>query len=153
MLTAQTDVDILLAATELKLSKYLVKPITRLQLTQALDKAVEEIESFTISANKLLSFCGEYQWNFQTQELLYKGSPLRLTQKESAFISYMMNNHRQICLYDDIIYELWNEYDEKKRDSLKSLIRMIRKKLPDDFIENHFGMGYKIRLNSLSIKN
>jgi len=58
----------------------------------------------------------------------------------------MMQNYKQVCLYDDIIYEVWDDYDEKKRDSLKSLVRKVRQKLPEDFLENLFGLGYKVKL-------
>lgn len=145
MLTAHSDVNSLLQATELNLTKYLVKPITRLQLKEALNIALEEMRNFTISPNSTLSLKEGYLWNFQTNELSLNGVVINFTKTESKFIAYMMQNYKQVCLYDDIIYEVWDDYDEKKRDSLKSLVRKIRQKLPEDFLENLFGLGYKVK--------
>lgn len=50
MLTAFSDVDCLLAATELKLTKYLIKPLKGDELFDALQLAVDEIKNFNISA-------------------------------------------------------------------------------------------------------
>lgn len=145
MLTAHSDVNSLLQATELNLTKYLVKPITRSQLKEALHIALEEMQNFTISSNSTIYLKEGYIWNSQTNELSLDGVVVNFTKTESKFITYMMQNYKRVCLYDDIIYEVWDDYDEKKRDSLKSLVRKIRQKLPEDFLENLFGLGYKVK--------
>jgi len=139
MLTAHSDVNTLLQAAELNLTKYLVKPITRVQLKEALHMALEEMQNFTITSNTTLSLRGGYLWNFQTNELSLDGTVINFTKTESKFIAYIMQNHKQICLNDDIIYE-------KKMNSLKSLVHKVRQKLPEDFLENIFGLGYKVKL-------
>lgn len=153
MLTAHSDVNTLLQATELNLTKYLVKPITRVQLKEALHMALEEMQNFTITSNTTLSLRGGYLWNFQTNELSLDGTVINFTKTESKFISYIMQNHKQICLNDDIIYEIWDDYDEKKMNSLKSLVHKVRQKLPEDFLENIFGLGYKVNPRNFKKQN
>lgn len=146
MLTAQSDVNSLLQATELNLTKYLIKPVTRLQLKEALESAFTELEHFTITSNNMLSLKEGYIWNFDTNEMCLNSVPINFTKRESKFMSYMMHNYKHVCTFDEIMYEVWGCIDEKKRDALKSLVRKIRQKIPKDFIENVFGVGYKIKL-------
>ena len=48
MLTAQSDVNSLLEATELKLTRYLIKPITSKDLLDTLELALSELDSFKV---------------------------------------------------------------------------------------------------------
>lgn len=52
MLTAHTDKDFLLEATTLKLNRYLVKPVNRKDLKEALTTAVKELENYRFSSIK-----------------------------------------------------------------------------------------------------
>jgi YesN/AraC family two-component response regulator len=51
MLTANSDVDTLLSAIDLKLSQYLVKPITRDELKTALTKPLVKLASLTYTTS------------------------------------------------------------------------------------------------------
>ena len=55
ILTAYSDTKYLLDASELKLVKYLVKPITRSELKSALDIAVEEFSIFDVVSKKTIN--------------------------------------------------------------------------------------------------
>jgi two-component system, OmpR family, response regulator VanR len=60
MLTAFTDTKLLLDATSLQLTKYLVKPINRQELKDTLRLAINEIKSFTVTPNKNIALNDEY---------------------------------------------------------------------------------------------
>ena len=46
--------------------------------------------------------------------------------------------------YDDIILYVWDSFDDDKKESCKTIIKSLRKKLPKDTIKNIFGEGYML---------
>ena len=144
MLTANSDVETLVAATELKLTKYLIKPVSRLDLKNALFLAMEEMLNYRTIANKIIKMKDSCYWDQENKKLMKEDEALNLTKKEIELLSLLFTNTRKTFSSDDIIYELWYDADEPKNDALKTLIKHLRKKLPKDTIKNVFGVGYKI---------
>lgn len=144
MLTAYTDKPLLLQATELKLTRYLPKPVNRQELTQALHQAIEELASFYVAPIKKIDLSDGYSWDAQDLELRRFGTVVELTQKERRMLELLLSRPNRIFTYDEIYLHVW-EYDESPTaDALKSLMKNLRKKLPKNCIHNIFATGYKI---------
>jgi len=146
MLTAMSDVDTLVSATELKLTKYLIKPISRDELKGVLELAVDEIINYTTYANRIIHIKGSYYWDQDKEKLIVEGKEVFLTRKERELLSLLFSNVNSVIKSEDIIYELWYDDDSSKASSLKTLVKTLRKKLPENFIKNVFGIGYKIEV-------
>jgi len=146
MLTAHADVEYLLDATELMLTKYLVKPITRNMLKDTLTLAIEDMNNFHVSSNLIVRLKDDYRFNIKTRELFAAGVEVALTNQEMQMLTLFFVNPQRIMSYEDIIYELWDEYTESRVNSIKTLIKKLRQKLPKGTIENVFGVGYKINI-------
>ena len=144
VLTAHADVKYLLEATELNLTKYLVKPITRQELKDALSNAVEDIGNFTTTTNKRVNLRENYFWNSETRELYNGNTFVNLTRTELEIFSFLILNANRVVTYDECIWKVWGEYSAHKTDAFKTLIKNLRKKLPPNTIENVFGIGYKL---------
>lgn len=145
MLTAHTEEKYLLEAVSLKLTKYLVKPVNRSSLKNALDLAVLELSNFETISKHIFSLKDGYSWNFITMELLKGEEAILLTNKERKVLSVLLNNINKIMTYNDIILEVWYENEYAKIDALKTIIKNLRKKLPKDTIVNIFATGYKVK--------
>lgn len=143
MLTAHSDINFLLEATSLKLTKYLVKPATRAELKEALILVTKELSQYNISSKHLLYLKDGYSWNYETHEL-FDNEQIILTDKERQLFVLLCSNINIIYTYEDIIYELWSSYDDDKIVPLKTIVKNLRKKLPPQTIKNIFGVGYKI---------
>ena len=146
MLTANSDVQTLLSATELKLTKYLVKPVSRSDLKEAISLAQEELHSFPTQSNKIIKLKESFYWNHENSRLFHKEEEQILRKKEIEFLSLLLSNTNRVFSVEDIILELWYDSDKAKNDSVKSLVKCLRKKLPKDTIKNIFGVGYKIEV-------
>ena len=146
MLTAMSSVQTLIEATELKLTKYLVKPITRDELKTTLKMAVDEIINFTTYSNRIIHIRESCYWEQDREKLIYNDKEVFLTRKERELLVLLFSNLNKVLKSEDIIYELWYDYDTVKISSLKTLIKTIRKKLPEDTIKNVFGIGYTVEL-------
>jgi len=144
VLTAHADIKYLLAATELNLTKYLVKPITRKDLKDALSIALEDMKNFTVRSNKHIHLKENFTWN-QDEKILYNGEyVVNLTKTEAEIFAYLFSNLKRVVTYEDCILKIWGYHEDNKVDSFKTLIKNIRKKLPKDTILNVFGVGYKV---------
>ena len=42
--------------------------------------------------------------------------------------------------------EVWDNYDNYSIDTIKTMIKNIRKKLPCDIIKNVYGTGFKFKI-------
>jgi len=144
MLTANSDVDTLLSAIDLKLSQYLVKPITRDELKTALNKAISEINKFSTNNKHLFNLSSSLVWDYDNNELSLDSVAIALTHKETKVLSLLCSNPNKTFSYDDIIFSVWYEDEDNKIDALKTIIKNLRKKLPEDTIKNVFGIGYKV---------
>lgn len=144
MLTAQSGKNDLLEAVSLKLTKYLIKPISRDELKGALNLAVSELSNFDVSSKKVLLLKDLFSWDYNSRELLENNKPITLTNKERKILSLLLSNISKRFTYDEIIYYVWADDEEDKLDALKTIIKNLRKKLPNDTILNLYGTGYKI---------
>ncbi len=145
MLTAQSGKNDLLDAVSLKLTKYLIKPVTRDELKSALNLAVSELSNFDVSSKRILLLKDMFSWDYSSRELLQNNKPITLTNKERKIFSLILSNISKTVTYDEIIYNVWaDDDDEDKSDALKTIIKNLRKKLPDDTIRNVYGRGYKV---------
>jgi len=146
MLTAMSDVKTLVDASELKLTKYLVKPISRGELKDALDLAIKEIVDYTTYANRVIHIKDNAYWDQDKAKLIVEGKEIFLTRKERELLTLLFAHLNNVVKSEDIIFELWYDYDSAKIASLKTLVKTLRKKLPENFIRNVFGIGYTIEV-------
>ncbi len=146
MLTAHTDKKFLLKATKLKLTDYLLKPLKRATLKDALNKVANEIENYEVVSKKNLNLGDNFSWNTKESTLLLNGSLVKLTALEIKLLQLFFKNININLSYDDIIIYIWDTFENNKMNSLKTLIKKLRKKLPKDLIQNIYGIGYKVVL-------
>lgn len=144
LLTAHSGVEYLLPATELKLTKYLIKPFIGDQLFDALEIAATELESFQVITCKDLKLEDDFSWNFQQQTLYCKNEEIKLTPKEKKILHILFSNLNIVITYDKLLMDVWNDYEQSNIDTLKTMIKNIRKKLPKNTIQNIYGTGFKV---------
>jgi DNA-binding response OmpR family regulator len=147
-ITSHTDLEYLLKASTLKLTRYILKPIEKEELINSINNALNEIKNYKIISNNLLQIDRNYLWNFETLELIKLGETVTLTPKERKILNYMFSHLGKVITYDDILYEVWDDYELPTKQTLKTMITNLRKKTPNDLIHNIYGIGYKILTTS-----
>ncbi|MFA9239180.1 MAG: response regulator transcription factor [Candidatus Paceibacteria bacterium] len=139
MITAHTDKEYLLEAVELKMEKYIVKPIELETLLDVLEKCASLLE---INQRVLLKIDENYTYDYDKKELTYKNEIVLLNKKEISFFELLIKNQNRIVTYEELQEKVW--IDDVMTDSaLRSLVRNLRKKLPTDIIFNLSGIGYR----------
>ena len=145
MSTAYTDKNFLLDAVTLKLTKYLVKPVSRKDLKEALKLTIDELREFDMVPLKKIDLTQEYSWYVELKELKYHNTAIKLTHKERTLLGLLFSHKNRVFSYDEIFEHVW-EYEETiSINGLKNMVKRLRKKLPEDTIQNVFNEGYKIK--------
>ena len=139
--TAYTDTEYLMNAVELNLVKYLVKPITKEKLLGALDQSLKKIEDQNKFSVQLSQECS---YNAYTQIIECGEEEIKLTKNELLFMDLLSHHYNQTITYQEIEDAIW-PYEGMSPDAIRSLVRGIRKKLPEGAIENVSGVGYRLR--------
>lgn len=140
VLSAYTKTDYLLEAIELGLEKYLVKPIRHETIYPVLINCVKKIKGFDLNLNH---FFDNYLFNSLNKQLFKNGIEIKLTHKEIDFLTLLCQKKNQIVPYEIIQSVVWND-DFMSEDAIRSVARNLRKKLPENCLENVSKIGYKI---------
>ena len=74
-----------------------------------------------------------------------------MTQNEIIVLELLFNNKGQIFSNNDFYYIIQEDNFTKdlSADAMKSIFKRIRKKLPENLIENIYGQGYRINTNKI----
>jgi len=141
MITAFTDTDKLLKATELNLSKYLVKPVEPKAFKEVLEKVTEILQSQRKDYVKLKE---NFSWKKESKELFNDSTVVELSTKEQILLGLLAKKKGEAVLFTDIMALVWeDDFDaEISIESVKFQVSMLRKKLPKDSIKNVYGKGY-----------
>lgn len=140
--TAFTDTAYLLKAVELQLIKYLVKPITSAKLLDALNLAYVCIHQ---DEELIISIGVDSIYDTLNKTLIINDSIIKLTKNETLLLGLLAKNKNKAVNYEEIENAIWLD-DGMSMDTLRSLMRSLRKKLQGIHIENVSGMGYKLNI-------
>jgi DNA-binding response OmpR family regulator len=68
---------------------------------------------------------------------------VKLTKNEQLLLHLLAKNRQRAISYEEIESTIW-AYEGMSMDALRSLVRMLRKKLGGNFVENVSGIGYRL---------
>lgn len=140
--TAFSDESYLIDAVELKIERYIVKPLTKRNLLPALEKAISNIDlenKIYVSEN----FCYDYN----TALFYYENKVIEMTKKELLFLTLLVKNRNKIVTYLQIEQEVWGD-EYMSLNSLRTTLGFLRKKIPFNCISNISNMGYKLKIDN-----
>ncbi len=148
MLTAYSDTEKLLKAINLRLFSYLIKPVKFTKL----DKNLKEVIT-KLYGNSIINFTHGYTYNTSIKKLYYEKEEIKISKNENKLIEFLLtdsNRHYTPCEIAANI--LANNKDDIKCNNITQLISRFKKKMLNlynkeyFFIDNIYGMGYKINL-------
>ncbi len=135
VISAYTKTDYLLESIELRLDKYIVKPLTSRKIHQLLETLNNDfLDSNILSLNK------EIYIDREKYLLKLKDNEINLSKKELNFLLILAR--KKMISYDEI-YQLW-ESDIPSDNAVRSFVKILRKKLPEGFLKNKSSIGYYI---------
>lgn len=137
MISANVDIDMLKIAYQNGCDDYIKKPFD-------IDELMLKISRLDINKNYKIS--DEYTYILDTKKLMFNGEEKHLTKKENNLLHLLISNENIIVTKEQISNYVYD--GEIPLDaSLRSLVRRVRTKLPQDCIETISGLGYKFSIN------
>ena len=104
------------------------------------ESSIGSVTKITINEN--------YYWDKITKNLFMNKKILKLSHNEKMILETMLNNQSQIFSNDDLFYMVYSSSlsNEITDNTIKSAIKRLRQKLPNNLIKNIYGQGYQITL-------
>lgn len=136
--TAYCDEKYLLEAVELNLERFLIKPLTNRNLIPALEKAIKKI-------HQKIYLCENFYFDYLDSQFYLENNLLALSKKELLLLSLLVKQHNKIVSYEQIEDEIWG-YEYMSLKSLRTIIGLLRKKIPKKTIKNISNIGYKLEI-------
>ena len=136
--SAHTELNYLLDAAELHLVKYIVKPVTQDKLMNALEAFVN-----TYDANKIYNLTSNWIYDYKESTVSNAYEIFNLTKKENSFLKLLITKNRLIT-YEELENSIWDEDSVMTSNAMRLFIKNFRKKLPENFLKNIQGVGYKL---------
>ncbi|KHG33677.1 MAG: response regulator transcription factor [Epsilonproteobacteria bacterium] len=141
IMSAYAEQRYFLEAIELNICTYLLKPFSKESFLNALKTCAHWMyewgEGNVIKVNESVFY------NPESCTLYVNETPSVLTKKERLLFEYLLRQKNRVLSYDMLEEAVWAG-DGGNKEALKALVKELRKKLPNDLIENIFGIGYKL---------
>ncbi len=132
VVSAYTKTDYLLESVELKLDKYIVKPLTSRKLYELLMKLEKELGETT-----LIPLPKGATIDIVKSSVFFDDENYSLTYRELKMMQMLAD--KGAVTYEDL-YQLWSEIPTD--NAIRSFVKQLRKKLPDGLLKVRSKIGY-----------
>ncbi len=129
----------LLESLELKYVKFIQNLECINIFIDALKDCVKNLDS---NKSNIMDIGNGFIYDNYNKSLFKDNKLISLTNKELLFLDFLLKNHNCSLSYEDINTNVWNGV--MTQDSLRSLVKELRKKTYKELIKNVSGIGYRI---------
>jgi len=137
--TAYADTDFLLQATELNLTKYLIKPISSEKLFEALGLAIKQMDDGL--DDDMIKLDNTIFFKRIGRCVVVNGEEIPLTNNEFELFNELVRSNGNVVPKEILINAIWRK-KEVGEESLRTLVKNLKKKIPSHIIKNVKGIGY-----------
>lgn len=144
VLSAYSSKEYLLDAIDLGLVKYLIKPIDHETFYPILLECAKEIYN---EKSELISISQNCKFDLLNSHLVYNDEKIILTKYEADFLDLLYKNRPNVVRYNQIQDYVWGN-NIMTDSSLRTLVKSLRKKLPDNTVKNLSKIGYMFNIEA-----
>lgn len=134
IISASVELDVIKQAYEFGCNDFLKKPFF-------IDELEIKIEKYCNIIDDKICFDDNCYFDFKSSLLLINEEEIRLTKKEKLLLNLFLNKKNQLISYETIENYVW-EGSFVSLESIRSLIRRVRKILPKEYIQTVVDTGY-----------
>ena len=148
IMTAHSEQEKLFEAFDADVVNYLIKPISRQKLKNSIDTAVSTLQKITNSKSNIIFLTEDTKFNMDTHEYSVNNKPVKLSKSEMKLLELLCTYKNQNIGAYDIFVHIWDDFNKEfSADSIRALIKKLRKKLPDGILQNIYGGFYKLNIS------
>jgi DNA-binding response OmpR family regulator len=137
IISAYNDIKTIKQAYGVGCDDYLKKPFD-------IEELLIKVQKLDIRSNENAIFItNDLKYELSLKILLLDNMKVELTKKESIFIHLLLSNNNRSVPYERIIEAVYPN-EESDINALRSLVKRLRKKLPDDIIKTDVVGGYAL---------
>ena len=134
IISASIELDLIKQAYEFGCNDFLKKPFF-------IDELEIKIEKLCSIQNDKIYFDENSYFDFKSSLVVVDGNENRLTKKEKLLINLFLTKKNQVISYETIENYVW-EGSFASLESVRSLLRRVRKILPKEYIQTIIDTGY-----------
>lgn len=144
VVSAYSDKKYFINLINLGVEGFLQKPLSFEQVSDAMSRVCEEI-----SDSNITYLSEECSYNKFSKEFIHNEEKIHLTGNECKFLELLIQRDRYTLATEEIFNHIY--YDQPDRefsiDSIKGLVKRLRKKLPNGLILYNATTGYSVKIN------
>lgn len=138
VLSAYSEKELLLSAMNLGLISYLIKPVSAQEMMKVLDAALHEKYS-----KDRIELSENLYWYKKEFKVEHDNKYIYLTLHENRLLELLSSNRNRVFTFEEIEAYIW-ENNLSSYQALKSLLTRLKRKIPLEFIKNHYSIGYQM---------
>jgi len=141
IISAYDDKKYLIDLINLGVDGFIHKPLSFEQVSSALSQISQSFKS-----DSIINLTKSSTYNKLSKELYCNDKKISITTNENKFIEYLIFNSKSTNRLEDIFNYIFYDDPQKEftSDSIKGLVKRLRKKIPDDLISYNRTNGYFI---------
>ncbi len=134
IISASVELDVIKQSYDFGCNDYLKKPFF-------IDELEIKVQKLCKIQDDLIQFDENSYFDFKSSNIKIGEEEIRLTKKEKLLMNLFLDNKNQILSYESIENYVW-EGNFASLDSIRSLVRRLRKHLNNEYIQTIVDTGY-----------
>jgi two-component system response regulator VicR len=148
MLTVRGEDTDVAKGLELGADDYVTKPFSHIELIARVQAVLRRAQGLPITDEERPFTSGKLAVDFNRNEVMLGGTPIKLTSTERKLLYYLIRNEGRILSHESLLTKVWGDTYVDARDLLRVHIQHLRQKLEDNaespnIIVTEHGIGYK----------
>ena len=139
IISSTVELDIIKKSYDLGCNDFLKKPFF-------IDELEIKVEKLCKVSTNVICFDKDVSFNFNQRTIVYNEKEIKLTQKENMLLNLFLLHKNSIVTYNSIENYVW-EGKYTSLDSIRTLVKRLRKKLPKTYLEVSSNGGYRFLLH------
>jgi len=138
IISSSVELELIKKSYDFGCNDYIKKPFF-------IDELEIKIEKLCTIENKKIQYDLNSYFDLASSVIIIEDKELRLTKKEGLLLNLLLSQKNQIITYKQIEHTVW-EGDFVSQESIRTLVRRLRKILEKEYIETVIDRGYKFKV-------
>ena len=139
IISASVELDLIKQSYDFGCNDYIKKPFF-------IDELEIKIDQLCTIQNTQIQYDVNSYFDSEASTIEFDNKKVKLTKKERLLLNLLLSKPNQIITYEQIEYSVW-EGSSVSHESIRSLVRRLRKALVYEYIKTIIDEGYKFILN------